>query len=392
MLAAQMKVDYKTVRNMRSILFFFKQDLETKLIFASLLFSSTVIFIYLISVWISNRRKKRERELNKIREQRQEMLSLILFDDNPESEAYQTIFGLPEFASHSTTRLGKRKKNRYRQIMLNEMLDIKKNLSQASLTPLYELYNKLELHKDSLRKMKSRKYREVVLGIREAASMNYKYHYKEIYDFTNHPNEIIRVEAQEAMVRIWQSSGLRFLSKSSYDVSDWEQMSLINLLQLSNNKKPKHISKWLSSDNYTIVIFALRLSALYNCYELLEKIYNCLYHTHDRVKTEAVNCLKTIYDENTELLLTDYFKQVSTTVQRSVMRALASMASSESTSFFFQQLRHNDVEIRFWAVKSLHSKGYEHQILTALENEPEQQSDVMLMLDQIKTEENLYKQ
>jgi hypothetical protein len=74
------------------------------------------------------------------------------------------------------------------------------------------------------------------------------------------------------------------------------------------------------------------------------------------------------------------------------MRALASMASSESTSFFFQQLRHNDVEIRFWAVKSLHSKGYEHQILTALENEPEQQSDVMLMLDQIKTEENLYKQ
>lgn len=377
---------------MRSILFFFKQDLESKLIFASLLFSGIVIFIYLASVWISNSRKKRERETKKIREQRQEMLSLILFDDNPESESYQTIFELPEFSTSPTARLGKRKKYRYRQIMLNEMLDIKKNLSQASLTPLYDLYNKLELHKDSLRKMKSRKYRKVVLGIREAASMNYKHHYKEIYDFTNHPNEIIRVEAQEAMVRIWQTSGLRFLSNSTYDVSDWEQMSLINLLQLSNSKKPRHLSKWLSSDNYTVVVFALRLSALYNCYELQEKIYNCLHHVHDRVKTEAVNCLKTIYDENTELLLTDYFKQVNLNVQRHVMRALASMASNESTSFFFQQLRNEDVEIRFSAVKSLYSKEYEQQILTALENEPELRSGVMLMLDQIKTEENIYKQ
>lgn len=111
---------------MRSILFFFKQDLESKLIFASLLFSGIVIFIYLASVWISNSRKKRERETKKIREQRQEMLSLILFDDNPESESYQTIFELPEFSTSPTARLGKRKKYRYRQIMLNEMLDIKK--------------------------------------------------------------------------------------------------------------------------------------------------------------------------------------------------------------------------------------------------------------------------
>jgi len=379
----------------RSILilsFFIGRDLQTDLIICTILFSCAVCSIFLIAYVSSLLIRRRDNEIQRIKDERESLLIRILFDENSKELNNDLLVNLNEFKSkEKRIHLRKKKRKLLRQMMIDEMLNLKKNLSGVGVEDLYRLYEILGLHEDSYQKLISKKYHLMVMGIRELSEMNCHIYYRFIYRCTNHIQEDVRIEAQVAVVRLFGVKGLRFLSRVTYPISEWQQMTLLHLLNNMKNEKPKGIDNWLDSKNDSVIIFSLRLADKYNCFELLGKIQRFLHYPNDLVKIQSIFCLRNIYDENTEFQLLAYYQIVNKTVQLAVLDVLQSLSTQNSLFFLRQQLVNNDdVEICFAVLKVLHTLSDRMDIINTIEKKPEIIESIMQMLDQIEGEKQLY--
>ena len=365
-----------------------ESDLPIKLIIFIALFCFAVCGLFFISHFSSILIQRREAEIQSIRDDRESLLVRLLFDANSEvfNDEIHAIY--EEFKSiGKENRLGKRQRKLLRQLMIDEMLTMKKNLSGVGVDDLYKLYEKFGLYEDSYKKLTSKKYQLIVMGIRELSEMNCKTYYRSIYKWTNHPQEDVRIEAQVAIVRLFGVKGLRFLSRVTYTISEWQQMTLLHLLNNMKNEKPQGIAKWLDSKNDSVIIFSLRLANKYNCFELLEKIQHFLHHSNDSVKIQSVYCLRNIYNESTELQLMAYYQIGSKSVKMEILDVLQSLSTDLSIPLLYNHLFDNDLEIRFSVLRVLHKLCESIDIINAAVNEPEIRDSIILILEQIKSEE-----
>jgi hypothetical protein len=379
-------------RSLLILTFFIGRDLQTNLIICTILFSCAVCAIFLIAYVSSLLIRRRDNEIQRIKDERESLLIRILFDENSKELNNDLLASLNEFKSkEKRIHLRKRKRKLLRQMMIDEMLNMKKNLSGVGVEDLYRLYELLGLQEDSYQKLISKKYQLIVMGIRELSEMNCHIHYRFIYRCTNHIQEDVRIEAQVAVVRLFGVKGLRFLSRVTYPISEWQQMTLLHLLNNMKNEKPKGIDNWLDSKNDSVIIFSLRLADKYNCFELLGKIQRFLHYPNDLVKIQSIFCLRNIYDENTEFQLLAYYQIVNKPVKLAVLDVLQSLSTQNSLFFLRRQLvNNNDVEICFAVLKVLHTLSDRMDIINTIEKKPEIIESIMQMLDQIEGERQLY--
>jgi hypothetical protein len=361
------------------------------------LMTLTALLIIAVSVsffvcqWIFFRRQRKENWIQKKREERQSLLADILFQDVSDVTGINSLLQLDEYKLQSQEKLSRKKRYRLlRQIMIEEMLITKKNLTGNGLVSLYWLYKQLGLNNDSFEKLQSNRYQLIVMGIRELSEMNCGSYYRQFFRYTNHPHEDVRIEAQLAMVRLWGTKGLRFLSVVTFAISDWQQMTLLHLLNKSTSERPKEIEQWLDSGFDSVVILALRLSDLFNCFDLIVRIYKCLDHPNDAVKIQSVRYFKNIYDETTEIRLIEYYNKVDRPVQIAILETLYSIATKDSVAFLCQQIRVVDTEVVFLVVKILNTLCSHTEIFTAAELNANNLSQIKQMLDHLDNEQVLY--
>jgi len=373
------------------LLFIIENNLQTELIIFTLLFICTVCAIFFISYFSSLLIQRRENEIQKIRDEKESLLVRLLFEGNSNESNDEILADYDEFRPiEKGNRLGKKKRMLHRQIMVDEMLEMKKNLSGAGVEDLYKLYNKLSLHEYSYQKLTSKKYQLMVMGIRELSEMNFKIYYRSIYRCINHPQEDVRIEAQVAIIRLFGVKGLRFLSIVTYTISEWQQMTLLHLLSHMKKDKPRGFENWFNSKNDSVIIFSLRLAEMYNCFELSDRIRYFLYHPSDALKIQSIFCMRNNYDENTELLLLAYYPIVNKPVKLAMLDVLKSISTGLSIPFLYKQLIDTELEIRFGILRILYRLCEGTEIIDAIENEPEIKDSIILMIDQIKIEEQIY--
>ena len=364
-----------------------ENDLQTELIIFTVLFSCAVCTIFFTSYFSSLLVQRREDEIQRVRDEKESLLVRLLFEDNSDESNDEILAGYNEFRPIGKgIRLGTKKRKLLRQMMIDEMLKMKKNLSGAGVEDLYKLYNKLGLHEDSYKKLTSKKYQLMVMGIRELSEMNFKTYYRSIYRCTNHAQEDVRMEAQVAIVRLFGVKGLKFLSRVTYTISEWQQMTLLHLLNNMKNEKPKGIENWFKSENISVIIFSLRQAEKYNCFELLKEMQEFLHHPNDIVKIQSVSCMRNIYDENSELLLTAYYRIVTKPVKMIILDVLQSLATEQSIPFLYQQLADDDTEIRLNILRVLHNLCDDVDITNTMTLELEKEDSITLMLSHIKSE------
>ena len=82
-----------------------------------------------------------------------------------------------------------------------------------------------------------------------------------IYRLTNAPNEILRMEAQAAIVQLYGFEGLRFLDILVRPLSEWQQIHLLRLLSRTPGTPSGKLREWLRSSNPTVRDFARKLTA-----------------------------------------------------------------------------------------------------------------------------------
>ncbi len=245
-----------------------------------------------------------------------------------------------------------------RQIMIDELIQCKKNFSGAVAEHIVWLYEQLDLKKDSLRKMKDRsRWFVKAKGIQELYLMDQHDLLTRIYKETNSKNDFVRAEAQIGVIHLTGFDGLRFLEVISYPLTLWQQIKLLEQLRVFGKKKDlsDQIPKWLQSKNSSVAVFALRLIAEYQQFTVTDHVIECLVHPSDNVRAQAIRTLIALDDERNPMLLAGYFSKEGFDNQKRILDALKKIGTEKQKGLLVKLLDAPDNIIKLKAAAALAS-------------------------------------
>jgi len=271
------------------------------------------------------------------------IISQAIFFTNEEDEKVDITYKIEMLLQNST----------FRNCVINELIQAKKNLSGSSTVNLKKLYRILDLDKDSFTKLNSTKWHIKAKGIEELAMMEEIKYLKQIFRLTNNENELVRNEAQCALVSFYGFLGLRFLNVTAYPISQWQQIQLLNKL---SDVKPKNfdvIKKWLQSSNESVVVFALKLAAFYNYYDAYSDVINCLQSTDLQVKLSALEYLKKMPQEDAADHIINHYFFENKIYKLAIIDALKEIGCEKQITFLLKRLHDKDDDIKAAAAKCL---------------------------------------
>lgn len=237
----------------------------------------SIITLIVLTVFILLNRSRMQKEeglRQQLNEQYQQLLIDYLFEEEQRKDLFRKLLRV---ASN----------NFKRQILINQIIELSANMQGKVKEDLRNLYLDIGLKQDSLRKAHSRKWHENVKGFRELAFMNIRTANDRIMECLNSHNQILRMEAQIALVRLSEDNPYTFLGFLEKPLAKWEQITIHELLTQHNLSVPD-FSEWFGSENISIVKFSLQMVAWFNQKEATEGVTRLLQHEDEEVRLQAI--------------------------------------------------------------------------------------------------------
>lgn len=303
--------------------------------------SFTTMLILLVVILFNRRKMEKEAELRQyLLEQYQALIIDYLFG-NSGPEPFRKI------ASD----------NYRRQVLIDEMIDVSVNLKGDSREKLMKLYMDLRLDEDSLERAHSRRWHKKIKGFRELAFMGIKEGNDVIYKSLNSRNEILRMEAQIALVRLSEKDHFEFLSHLKRPFSLWEQITLHDLI-LHHDLSVPDFQKWLSSENPTVVMFALRMIREFKQIEAEPEVRKALLHREPRVSRLAIEVAGDLGMKTTLETMKRMYKYQEYNSCLEIVRSMGKMPDISMLGFLKLVLdKEDDVQLQIEAVKAIENMG-----------------------------------
>lgn len=220
-----------------------------------------------------------------------------------------------------------------RRVMTEILMDLRKDLSGDVQDQVFHLYQDLGLHMDAFKKLQSWRWELVSKGIEELTEMRVTHAYTFIRKFVNDRRSVIRKQAQLATVTLKPEGIAYFLDTAKYRISEWQQLSLLDVLRHKEDFDPPQFKSWLISVNKDVVLFALRLIKFYNQSEGREELTALAKHRNNQVKLEAIECIDKFHIYEALDTLKGIFNKCNTDVKLAILTTIANMGSEAELDF-----------------------------------------------------------
>jgi len=303
--------------------------------------SFITMIILLVFILLNRNRMEKEARLRQyLLEQYQSLIIDYLFG-NTGSDAFRKI------ASDDYRR----------QVLVEQMIDVSVNLKGDSEAKLMKLYMELNLDADSLARARSNKWHKKIKGFRELAFMGIRDGNDEMYAALNSRNEILRMEAQIALVRLSDTNHFDFLSQLKRPFSLWEQITLHDLI-IQHEIPVPDFQKWLNSSNPTVVMFALRMIREFKQREAEPEIRKALLHRDQRVSQLAVEVAGDLDLRSTLETMKRMYKFQEYNNCLEIVKSMGKMPEQSMLGFLKLVLdKEDDVQLQIEAVKAIENMG-----------------------------------
>ncbi len=307
----------------------------------AIIISFATMFILLLVILFNRRRMEREAML------RQYLL-----------EQYQALIIDYLFGSAGAEQFRKIASDEYRrQVLIDQMIDVSVNLKGESREKLTQLYTELELDHDSLARARSRRWHKKVKGFRELAFMGITDGNEKMYKALNSKNEILRMEAQIALVRLSDKDHFEFLSQLKRPFSLWEQITLHDLI-IQHELPVPDFRRWLTSENPTVVLFALRMIREFRQTEAEADLHKTLLHRDQRVSRMALEVAGDLDMRSTLDTMKRMYKYQEYNNCLEIVRSMGKMPDLSMLGFLKLVLdKEDDVQLQIEAVKAMENMG-----------------------------------
>jgi len=313
-----------------------------------------ILCMIALLIWILINRKKmefRQVETQRLMEQYESLLfDYLILEDN------EDIYSKLELIS---------KYDFNRGILINQMHELSKSMSmnitighnEEARVQLRELYYQMHLDQDSIRKLYSSKWHIQVKGFRELAFMNVTETNSRIRQALKSKNNILRMEAQLALVRLNEDDPFEFLDHLTEPFTLWEQLNVYELIVLHDLTVPQ-FSRWTISQNKTVVIFALRMIQVFKQHQAAPQIIECLQHPDKDIRHIAIVVCGEIQLRETLPHLKQLYKNEEYANCLAILLAMGKMPDETMLSFLKLVLdKEDDVQFQIESAKAISKMG-----------------------------------
>ncbi|MBK8585011.1 MAG: HEAT repeat domain-containing protein [Bacteroidetes bacterium] len=268
-----------------------------------------------------------------------------------------------------------------RTTILDEIIHLHENFTGETAERLEEIYTFLEFEKDSMLKLKSKRWYIIAKGMKELAIMNVKSGYTEISTFLNSKNEILRMETRIALMKLSETDPLAFLSKETEHLSDWDSANIYNMLTKMPEKMIPDFSNWLNSPNKDVVVFCIQMIGRFRQRESIKTLLVLLKSPDLRIKLCVIKALRELSATDGEEPLLEIYPLENLTTKSEILKTLEVIGSAKSVPVLEKIIRQpiEDYPVSIQAVRSLlsiHANG--EQIIETIFNQSGPQLQLMI--------------
>jgi hypothetical protein len=245
-----------------------------------------------------------------------------------------------------------------RDILIDQIIDVALIMPKEVQAKLKQLYFDLGLMKDTKRKLHSWHWHKKIKAMKELSHLGITDCNGTITRSINVKNDILRMEAQIAMVRLTRDENpFRFLGNLRHDFSLWEQITLHELMVEADIKVPD-FGEWIYSNNPTVSMFCMRMIREYKQTQNAEKIQFMLFHAIDKVRNLAIQVAGDLkLDDLTSSLKTRY-KEENYENQLEIVKSLGKIANPKSVGFLQKVVdSETSTDLQIEAVKAINKMG-----------------------------------
>lgn len=246
-----------------------------------------------------------------------------------------------------------------RRIIVSTLLRLRNEISGEMADAIQKLYFQSGLISFALKRLKSRKWYVVAKGIRELTQLRVKEVNDEIVVHVNHPKREIRKEVQLYLVTLFHFDGLKFLNILQTQLSEWDQIQLLEVLQRFDKQEIPDINPWLKSTNESVVAFALKLAKIYNQFEVKDALIGLLSNHQKKIRVGAIHVLSHLQAFEAKAVLKNNFDKLSLEEQIEFFKLLENLCETSDEPFLMAQTTHQNFEIKLSALKILKTLSFE---------------------------------
>lgn len=321
---------------------------------AAFLFSCGVLFTIIIS--ISQFYKKTVRSTTaKYRDGVLYELGILV--------SHASVSDIPEAAHQfKLTKLRElmEKKSTVSDIIMTEMVTLKRNVLGEGADYIIRMYIDLGLKDLSVGKLSSMRWKMVAQGLRELEIME-QYDTQHLFiEFLLHSNSQLRKEARKGLVSI-ASNPLFFLDNLKDELTDWEAVFILKKLKLRDKSMVPDFSRWYDSPNMSVAVFAVQMTAHFSQFQNIDPLRSLLHSARLVLVLETIQSLRKLEAYTASQ---DVTKVLNRAKSRRLINAslsfLAHLGDQDSVPIVENYLLHESHLVRFEAVKTLNqlAPGY----------------------------------
>lgn len=240
-----------------------------------------------------------------------------------------------------------------RRILLSLLVRLKQEVSGEIADSVQRLYFQIGLVDYAIARLYHKKWYVIAKGIRELNQFQVKTAHDDVSMHINHPRREVRKEMQLYMVNLFHVEGLNFLAQLEMQLSEWDQIQLLRVLQQVENQENLKIKSWLKSDNISIVCFALKLAEIYNEIEATGEVLKLLNHINKKVRIEAIRVLGALYALESKNILKINLESRTYEEQIAFFKIMEQLFEKEDESFIINYVNHPIFEIKVSTLKIL---------------------------------------
>lgn len=312
----------------RNVLIFLERSsLGYRLLFllgaAALFFFLNIAFVVLVVVVTNRVKNQRAERYSRCRSHVIGALSPLLF--NLENSGMRER----ELAVDSLRLLRKKFEQ---QVIIDVLMEAGRNLTGSSNVVFSELYEKLGLYKVSISATRSVDSFRKAMGIRELAYLSSRSNGSLLSPFLDSRNPNVLQEAILAYILVEKESPLGFIDRLNRPFTRWIQLSAYYTMYF-NGIEPPLLRQFLNHHNHQVVLWCLRLVAIYNQVEATREVTRCLTHQDADVQQVAVQVSLVLENWKVKDMLKKRYADEPLRVRLEILKLIRHFADKKDTPF-----------------------------------------------------------
>lgn len=250
-------------------------------------------------------------------------------------------------------KLKKINKEKNRGIITSILLNFHNNLKGEVDKHIPEIFVKLNLQKDSFKRINSIFYFKKVKGLHELTYLYPEGALKVLPDLLNHSNESMCSEAQKAYILLHPDHPFDFLLTLKKPFSRWTQLSAFYLLRLPQLQIPS-FSKYLRSNHYGVQIFCLQMINYFQQLENISLIFNLLDSQRELTRFLAYKAINNLRLSDGRVLIKKEYRDETEKNKKEIVKALRNIGTDEDIDFLEIIFRSESISLRIEACRTMY--------------------------------------